>query len=294
MAGKQKLGIPIEQLQQNLDKGCLDVTNLTIYCDLIYLQNIFEYMETRINYLPFNPHTFITEYQLGHQLSKKYNLKTFNNIPHTTEISSFYKHSLDVLNKYQITKKELEENKIKHIYNRIIDQLASNKTPSTLNVWKNVHHTILPNYLKSFNYKLIWNLLPFKTQYKPFNLDNPQTICPFCKKGPDSSTHIFVKCKLTQNIRNFVQCNIKNLTKNNLNLTQNLKTINYVFPTFITHNKNFPLIILLLSISNHQIWKQRYKMIYDNEPYDQQSLITSIKKIFDYLLQKAKSNLNAC
>ena len=34
------------------------------------------------------------------------------------------------------------------------------------NMWKQIHNDILPNYLKTFSYKIIWNLMPVKS--KPY------------------------------------------------------------------------------------------------------------------------------
>ena len=66
--------------------------------------------------------TFV-KHQIGHTLSNLFNLNQLNHLPHEIIPSPYYRHKLDVIKKYNITKKELECGKIKTIYTRIIDDL---------------------------------------------------------------------------------------------------------------------------------------------------------------------------
>jgi len=48
-------------------------------------------------------------------------------------------------------------------------------------MWKNIHHAMLPNYLKTFNYELVWDLLPLKA--KPYiAVYHGSKLCSFCKR----------------------------------------------------------------------------------------------------------------
>ena len=107
--------------------------------------------------LKFDTKGIIMEYQIAHTISKVFNFKQLNHLPHKTTQSPF------LIKKFNITKKRNEIWKIKTIYNRIINDLDS-KIRHVINSkqWKDAHNPILPNYYsKTFNYKLLLNILPF-------------------------------------------------------------------------------------------------------------------------------------
>ena len=56
-----------------------------------------------------------------------------------------------------------------------------------------MHISVLPNYLKSFNFKVHYNLLPVKAKFLRYELDN-ESRCKFCCIGYESIDHIFAKC----------------------------------------------------------------------------------------------------
>ena len=55
--------------------------------------------------------------------------------------------------------------------------------------WKLVNQNILPNYLKTFNYRTVRNLLPF-------SLDSGE--CALCLQFQDTAVHVFAKCSITR------------------------------------------------------------------------------------------------
>ena len=59
--------------------------------------------------------------------------------------------------------------------------------------WELLHHKIMPNYLISFNYKVHFNLLPVKSKFLDFQLDNSSR-CKFCNLNYKTLFHIFGKC----------------------------------------------------------------------------------------------------
>ena len=98
--------------------------------------------------LKFDTKGIIIEYQIAHTISKVFNFKQLNHLPHKTTQSPF------LIKKCNITKKRNEIWKIKTIYNRNINDLDSKI--------RHVHNPVLPNYyFKTFNYKLLLNILPF-------------------------------------------------------------------------------------------------------------------------------------
>ena len=141
------------------------------------------------------------------------NSETFENRGLTVVPSLYYRHTLHVIKKYNITKKELECGKIKTIYTRIINDLLPATRPVINNgKWKGVHNPILPNYLQTFNYNLVHNVLPFQTKLCDFSLDNPKSFCVFCSKGQNTAFHAFKSCEKLTLIWQFVDSLIEKTT----------------------------------------------------------------------------------
>ena len=70
------------------------------------------------------------------------------------------------------------------------------------NMWKQIHNDILPNYLKTFYYKIIWNLMPVKS--KPYVATYLGTsLCSFCNQQDETESHLFFSCIKLQCVWNF-------------------------------------------------------------------------------------------
>ena len=111
----------IEKLQRPVIDGGINYPNPQIYCDLFSIRNLFEYFKIRDKLLPFNTHTYIIEYEAGRHLSRIFDLKILNNIPHRDSFSPFYKHAIEIIKKYKITLPELLKGKLRAIYLRIVN-----------------------------------------------------------------------------------------------------------------------------------------------------------------------------
>ena len=109
----------MRNLQRPTISGGIKYPNPIIYCNLFYISNLFEYFKTRKNDLPFNSNTYLTEYEIGLVLSQIYNLKKLNHLPHRDRLIPVYQQSLEILTQYKITLKELQDGKIKQIYQRL-------------------------------------------------------------------------------------------------------------------------------------------------------------------------------
>ena len=168
MGGSHKFTPSPEILQLPKDLGRYNITNITIHDDLTYLKSVFKYVKIRTQHLELDTLATFIEHQIGHTLSNLFNLNHLNHLPHKIVPSPYYRHTSNVIKKYNITKKELECGKIKTIYTRIINDLPP-ATTAVINEskWKVVHNPILPDYLKTFNYKLVHNL--FKQNFVIFS-----------------------------------------------------------------------------------------------------------------------------
>ena len=68
----------------------------------------------------------------------------------------------------------------RQIYYTIIEQIRSQRlipfVPFSIpNMWKQIYNNILPNYLKTFSHKIIWNLMPEKS--RPYLLHIMVQVC---------------------------------------------------------------------------------------------------------------------
>ena len=105
-----------KKLQRVTIDGGINYLNPQIYCDLFYIRSLFKYFKTREEFLPFNTHTYMIEYEAGHHLSRIFDLKILNNLPHRDFLSPFYKHAIEILKKYKITFPEMLKRKLRSIY----------------------------------------------------------------------------------------------------------------------------------------------------------------------------------
>ena len=202
-----------------------------------------------------------------------------NHLPHKTIPPPYYRHTLDLIKKYNIAKKELECGKIKNIYTRIINDLSlATKAVTNKSKWKAVHNPTFPNYLKTFNYKLVHTVLPFQTKFCNFSLDKPKSFCVFCNKGPDSAFHVFKSCERLIMIWQFLDSLIRKTTSIAVPIVQDQLSLNYSIPAPLSQLEA-DTITLLITITNHKIWKARNTNIHQNTKINARLIVIQIKKV---------------
>ena len=209
----------MRSLQRPINDGGIKFPNPTTYCDLIYISNLFQYFKTREKNNTFNTETYLIEFEIGMSLSKLYDLPILNHIPHRDYPTPYYEKNLQILKEYKITMGELTKGKIRQIYNRIS---YPNKRPSRQEIfrWKLVNQNILPNYLKTFNYKTVHYLLPFNSE---------PAECALCLQLLDSAVHVFAKCSITRQIWTILNKVLSNITETSFPL-DNLTPLNFHIP----------------------------------------------------------------
>ena len=138
----------MKSLQKPINDGGMKFPNPVIYCDLIYISNLFQYLKIREKSRPFNTETYLIEFEIGLTLSKMYNLPKLNHIPHRDFPTPYYQETLQILKEYEVTLQELTNGNIRQIYNRISYPDKSPSSQETFH-WKLVTQSILPNYLKT-------------------------------------------------------------------------------------------------------------------------------------------------
>ena len=190
-------------LQKPINDGGIKFPNPVIYCDLIYISNLFQYFKTREKNDTFNTETYLIEFEIGMSLSKLYDLPILNHIPHRDYPIPYFQKTLQILKEYKISLEELTKGKIKQIYNRIS---YPNKRPSRQEIfrWKLVHQNILPNYLNTYNYRTVHYLLPISPEPGE---------CALCLQLQDSAVHVFAKCSITRQIWTILNKVLSNITE---------------------------------------------------------------------------------
>ena len=238
----------MRSLQRPTNDGGIKFPNSTIYCDLFYISNLFQYFKTRNKNTPFNTETYLIEVEIGLTLSKMYNLPKLNHIPHRDYPTPYYQKTLQILKEYEITLQKLTNGKIRQIYNRIS---YPDKRPFRQEIfrWKLVFQNILLNYLKTFNYRTVRNLFPF----------NPEPgECALCLQFQDLAVHVFARCSITRQIWTILQDVFDNITETSFPL-ENLTPLNFFVP--IQFENFTESIALILTVTNYCIWQIRKKQL---------------------------------
>ena len=112
------------------------------------------------------------------------------------------------MSKYNIGKIEIQTMKIRQMCYRIVETQKSQILIPSINfsifeTWKQIHNDILPNYLKTFNYKLTRNLLPVKS--KPHIAAYHQiNMCSFCYSSEETVSHLFLTCVKLNSVWDFI------------------------------------------------------------------------------------------
>ena len=186
-------------------------------------------------------------------LSKLYDLSILNHIPHRDYPTPYYQKTLQILKEYEISLEELTKGKIRQIYNQIS---YPNKRPSRQEIfrWKLVNQNILPNYLKTFNYRTVHYLLPFSSE---------PAECALCLQLQDSAVHVFAKCSITSQIWTLLNKVLSNITETSFPL-DNLTPLNFHIP--IKFEIFTEAIALILTVRNYCIWQTRKKQLNSDSP----------------------------
>ena len=182
-----------------------------------------------------------------------YNLPILNHIRHRDYPTPYYQKTLQILKEYKITLEELNKGKIKQIYYRLS---YPNKRPSYQEIfrWKLVNQNILPNYLKTFNYRTVRYLLPFSPEPGE---------CALCLQFQDSVVYVFVKCSITRQIWTILQEVFNQITGTSFPL-DNLTPLNFHVP--IKFEIFTEAIALILTGTNYCIWQTRKKQLNSDSP----------------------------
>jgi len=189
MTGNPKLKIPIDILARPLNQGGYRIPNIALYCDLLFLKTIAEYCKYRKEETTLPDDITLLVYNIGLQLSNLLTIPARNHLPHASHPSKFYSCALAYCRKYKLTFDDLTNFKIFTLYQHQTATKQTTNAPATGTQWENLHLSILPNNLGTFNYRSVWKILPVTTQLYTPTPDGP-TLCVLCKKQQETFEHL--------------------------------------------------------------------------------------------------------
>ncbi len=136
----------------------------------------------------------------------------------------------------------------------------------------------LPSYLQSFNYKLHFNLLPLKSMFLEWRLDN-QSTCYFCDVGQETTYHVFGLCEKLKGFWKMLSSVHFKLTGQAFCYERMRKNFHLDFSTISGINKFYKKTVLYMNtVANYCIWKHRNDIRYNFVNFD-------VKIIFDRFIR---------
>ena len=189
----KKTFLKVTNFAAKKDMGGFGLAHITLHSDIMLIRNVLSYMRNKQNGVDLSNDQYFIEFNIGHQLSSLWNMPVNNDTTHAFHPNDIYLYKLNFLKQLKelgISKEELLDGKVKTIYQLVLEKM--NMHNFTIR-WRLLHSKIFPNYLISFNYKVHFNLLPVKSKFMVFGLDNDSR-CPFCNLGFETLIHIMGKC----------------------------------------------------------------------------------------------------
>ena len=217
---------------------------------------------------------FFIEYNIGWQVCKYLGVPINLACPHRSQPNAIYKKILEIISENQVPANLLIEGKIKSIYNYVISR---NYAGGLFPKYNRMHDSIFPNYLKTFNFKLHYNLLPVKRLFVEFALDNDSR-CNFCNLNPDTHSHLFSQCEKLKVLWRFLDeiLILLNVASEDFSFTHARRMYDYdmVNTRFAKADEKF--ILYLNSVVNYNIWRYSKKIQYENVSFDESQLMRNV------------------
>ena len=144
--------------------------------------------------------------------------------------------------------------------------------------WKLIHNDILPNYLKTFNYKITWNLLPVKSK-SHIAAYHQTNMCPFCYSSEETVSHLFLTCVNLDSVWDFMIHLIFKLKDITISMMTSKFCLFFDFSLMIICQKQIDAIVFLLSITKHSIWTHRNQTVHEEIAFNSDRIIKKIASI---------------
>ena len=265
--------IKLSDLAQKRHYGGYNIDYTSIHATVFSLLPIFNYVKALSSKEPFSKEAHFIDLNIGRQISRLIGIPVNNRRPHRLTPTAHYERILKFITEMNISPENLKKGRIKIIYENII--ASKTNTNYIVPKWRRVHASILPNYLKTFNFKVCYDMLPFKTKFVNFQLDTDSR-CNFCNFHPDTHPHVFCKCSVLVDVWKFLD-KIMELMNFNYRFEVRRAMYDYVLMGKIAKVEEMP-IVYLNSIVNQKIWHVSRKIQNENCKFDLEVFKSSIVK----------------
>ena len=274
---KGKTYLDLFDLAQKRKFGGYNIDHTTIHAMVFSLIPIFKYVNSIIENIPLTKEQFFIEYNLGIHLANILNVPVNNRTPHRLTPMKPYARILKFLREMNMSKEDLINGKVKSVYEKII--FSKNKVHDNFPKWSRLHCEILPNYLKTFNYKASVDILPCKTNFVEFGLDTDSR-CNFCRLHADTVPHMFCNCSVVMPIWNILDRILKCLNYT-FRFTESRRVCNFNLIGSRIKKSEEIIVIYLNTIANHKIWKFSMKIQYENFVFHHKEFFKSLIKTIE-------------
>ena len=278
--------------------GGYGISNIVLHLKLCFIKPIMQYMKEKVSGDGLSESMYFVEYNLGQQLSGRFELSRNNSTVHRFQPNEHYREMYDIVKKYNITLEELVDGKIGQVYKRILYDIGVDRGKGP--EYNKMHKSIFPSYLKTFNYKVHFDLLPVKNKFHQFCLDSDVKItCPFCNINMESTFHIFAKCsKLTQLWEVFDETT-RVCFGGECSYSFKVERVKKCHFDMVNgkYQKVYENLILYVnSVINHNIWKMRNTIFHEDKSFN---IVRLLSKISDSLrgrrnIEKIEDRLTSC
>ena len=274
---KGKTYMSLVDLAQKRNFGGYNIDHISIHATVFSLIPIFKYVKSKIENIPLTKEQFFIEYNLGIYLANLLKIPLNNRTPHRLTPMKPYANILKFLREMHITKEDLIGGRVKTVYEKII--FSKNSVHCNFPKWSRLHSEVLPNYLKTFNYKASVEILPCKTKFVEFGLDTDSR-CNFCQLHPDTIPHMFCNCSVLLPIWKILDEIMKSL-KFTFCFTHSREVCNYDLKGSRIKKDEEALVIYLNSIVNYKVWKFNMDIQYDGFVFTPKKFFSSLVKTIE-------------
>ena len=252
--------------------GGINTDHITLHSDLLMLKPVMHYLKALEDKVPLPSHLFFLEYNIGFQLCGYFKITRNNSTPHASVPNFVYCHILEMIKWLKISKEELLEGSVNKIYKRII--YNANRVNRGLKSHR-ITAKFLPSYLQTFNYKLHFNLLPVKTMFREYALDN-DSVCYFCLIGPESIFHMFGSCEKLKFLWDFMSKVHFSLTMKHFDYAQPRRNLRIDLSTVPCVENYEKTLVYFCSVINYTLWRVRNDIRYKFESFNERVVIKKI------------------
>ena len=258
--------------------GGYSISNIVLHANLCFLKPVMQYLNEKVNNDVLSESCFFVEYNLGQQLSVHFRLEKNNSTVHAFAPNQYHAKMYDIIKKYEISLEELVEGKVSQIYHRILCDIGDRRKIEAK--YSRMHRSFFPSYLKTFNYKVKFDVLPVKGKLHKFCLDSEEKIsCPFCNVNLESAFHIFSKCSKLMPLWETLDESIRVCFGGNCNYSfkvDRYQKCNYDIVNSKCQKEYENLIFYISSVINHNIWKKRNLIFHENDSFNVLELLKKI------------------